>query len=305
MGQVDVVAVDLAPGAHRLLQHPQAHDVAQVADGPVDAGLVGEVGPAARLGEHRRVELEADQGPRPARDVREVRCGRGHGHDRGRGVVRADRPHGHVGAQPELRQHRAEQGARLAQRRQERRVDAQSVREVERPLAGPCVEQPGGRRVRDLGALHTREPGSEQVGDEQHPVGGREVGGALRGDELEDRVELLRLQAGARVELVGRDRREDPVRHAVGAVVAVVDGRGRRGLPAGRPGRSRPPTSRCRCRRAVRRRRRPCADRRGCPPRAAAGPSADRPAPRRPRWGTGRPRRGRRAARPARRCARG
>ena len=112
------------------------------------------------------------------------------------------------------------------------RVDAEPVREVERPRAGPRVEQPGGRRVGDLGALHAREPVPEQVGDEQQPVGGREIRGALRGDELEDRVERLRLQARARVELVGGDRREDPVRHAVGAVVAVVDRGCRRGAPS-------------------------------------------------------------------------
>ena len=38
----------LVPGADRLLQHPQAHDVAQVPDRAVDAGLVGEVRRAAR-----------------------------------------------------------------------------------------------------------------------------------------------------------------------------------------------------------------------------------------------------------------
>ena len=42
---VDGDAVVL-PGAQRLLQQPQAHDVAQVADGAVDADLVGEVGRA-------------------------------------------------------------------------------------------------------------------------------------------------------------------------------------------------------------------------------------------------------------------
>ena len=58
-----------------LLQQPQAHDVAQVADGAVDADLVGEVGPPALLGQHRGVELDADQRPGAAGDVGEAgRC---------------------------------------------------------------------------------------------------------------------------------------------------------------------------------------------------------------------------------------
>ena len=51
---VQVTAVPAASHVRRrLLQQPQAHDVAQVADGAVDAQLVGEVGPPAGLGEHR------------------------------------------------------------------------------------------------------------------------------------------------------------------------------------------------------------------------------------------------------------
>ncbi len=60
------------PGPHRLLQQPQAHHVAQVADRAVDAALVGEVRRAAGLGQDRRVELDADQRPGPAGDVGEA-----------------------------------------------------------------------------------------------------------------------------------------------------------------------------------------------------------------------------------------
>ena len=69
-GQVGAAARG-CPGAQRLLQQPQAHDVAQVADGAVDADLVGEVGRPARLGQHRRVQLDPDQRPGAAGDVGE------------------------------------------------------------------------------------------------------------------------------------------------------------------------------------------------------------------------------------------
>ena len=61
----------LLPGAQRLLQEPQPHDVAQVADRAVHAQLVGEVGAPAGLGEDRLVQLEPDERPRAAGDVGE------------------------------------------------------------------------------------------------------------------------------------------------------------------------------------------------------------------------------------------
>ena len=61
------------PGADRLLEQPQAHDVAQEADPPVDAQLVREVGGPARLVADRRVELEARRGPRCRRRCRPTR----------------------------------------------------------------------------------------------------------------------------------------------------------------------------------------------------------------------------------------
>ena len=80
------------PGAHRLTEQPQAHHVLQVADPAVDAALVGEVGRPALLGQHRRIQLDADQGPGAGGDVRRVVGDHRHrDHRRGR-VVRA---HGH------------------------------------------------------------------------------------------------------------------------------------------------------------------------------------------------------------------
>jgi hypothetical protein len=47
------------PAAHRLLQQPQAHHVAQVPDRVIHSGFIGEIRPAAGVGEHRPVELDA------------------------------------------------------------------------------------------------------------------------------------------------------------------------------------------------------------------------------------------------------
>ena len=80
--------------AQRLLQQPQAADVAQVADPAVDAALVGEVRRPARLGQHRLRPAP----PRPATRCRR-RCRRsrrsaaGTPDHRRRGVVRPDRDH--------------------------------------------------------------------------------------------------------------------------------------------------------------------------------------------------------------------
>ncbi len=75
------------PSPQRLLEQPQAHHVAQVADGPVDSALVGEVGLAARLGQHGRVQFDADQRPGATGDVGEPIGGGGDGGDGRRGVV--------------------------------------------------------------------------------------------------------------------------------------------------------------------------------------------------------------------------
>ena len=60
LGQGDLHALAL-PGAHGLIEDPQAHDVLQVADRVVHAELVGEVGGLRGQGEHRLVQLQADQ----------------------------------------------------------------------------------------------------------------------------------------------------------------------------------------------------------------------------------------------------
>ncbi len=49
------------PGPERLLEQPQAHDVAQVPNPAVDATLVGEVRPPTLLGQDCMIELHSDQ----------------------------------------------------------------------------------------------------------------------------------------------------------------------------------------------------------------------------------------------------
>ena len=111
--------------AERLLEQPQAHDVAQVADPAVDAALVREVRRAARLGQHRGVELHADERPGPARDVGERPSVGRHGDDRRGGVVRPDQRHERARRQSRSRAARRAGAGRDVARR--RRAAASSV----------------------------------------------------------------------------------------------------------------------------------------------------------------------------------
>ena len=192
------------PRPERLLEQPQAHDVAQVADPAVDAGLVREVRRAALLAEHRRPQLDADERPRPARDVGEARPAGRDRDDRRRGVVRADvghgRPRREAGLLGDLVADRSEQRARPAQRREEAPVVAQRLDQVPRPLPRRRVEQPGRRGVRLLGGGLAGQPVAEQVRDEEHRPGpGERLRAGERG-QLVERVERQELDAGPLVE---------------------------------------------------------------------------------------------------------
>ena len=132
------------------------------------------------------VELEADQAPGPQRDVRRVVAVDRHAdHGRG-GVVRA---HG-----DDLEAGRAYGLAHLGHQGTDRRPG--STRSANSGAASPSratssssqapvrdVEQAGRRGVGALGDLVPGQPGGEQVGHEQQPVG---VGGASIGGELVD-----------------------------------------------------------------------------------------------------------------------
>src|SRR5215212_6780968 len=61
--QINAVASAL-PRRYRLAEQPHAHDVAKEPYPPVDSGLVGEVRSTALGGEHRSLDLDADQPPR-------------------------------------------------------------------------------------------------------------------------------------------------------------------------------------------------------------------------------------------------
>ena len=82
--------VVVAPAAQGLREQPGAHHVGEEAGPPVDPALVGEVGRAGLVGEHRPVQLDADQAPGAAGDVRRVGVGHRHADDRRGGVVGAD-----------------------------------------------------------------------------------------------------------------------------------------------------------------------------------------------------------------------
>src|SRR5690606_7290128 len=215
--------VGVAPRPQRLLQQPEPHHVAQVADLPVDAALVGEVGPAALLGQDGGVQLDPDERPGAAGDVGEPLGRRGDGGDGGGGVVGADGddPEARVaGFGRDVRADGPDDLPRFAEGRQDARRDAQLLQEFPRPGAVADVQQPGRGRVGALGADLAGEPVAEQVRDQQQ---GARPGQVVR-RELVDRVERQELQARHPVEEVVAEFGADALHHPVGAGVAVVDG---------------------------------------------------------------------------------
>ena len=171
--QVDRVPGPL-PGAHRLTQQPQPHHVLQIADPAVDPALVGEVGRPALLGQHRCVQLHADQRP-------------GAGGDVGRVIGRpsARRPPPTPCRASRRPPHRAADGAEIGRRRpraagrcadpgrRSRRQQAARQPEVGRsgrvPLTG--CGRPADRWSRrwSLGDPLAGQPVRQQVRDEQRP----------------------------------------------------------------------------------------------------------------------------------------
>ncbi len=144
----------VAPGAQRLREHPEAHHVLQEPDRAVDAALVGEVGEPRVLGQHRLVELEADQRPGARGDVGgAARRRRARRPPRRR--CRASRPRS-PGRRRAGRRARATSGssgpttvAGVAQRRQDR------------PRAGRAARRGRAAHSRDA---HVVQPGRRGVG---------------------------------------------------------------------------------------------------------------------------------------------
>ena len=219
--QVDGVAAPVPP-AQRLRQQPQPHDVAQVADGAVDAALVGEVGLPAGVGQHRRVQLDADERPRPAGDVAEAGAGGGDADDRGRGVVRADGGDEQLLVDPQLvahlGRHRREDLPGRDDVGQQPGGQAQRLDQLRRPAPGAGVDQAGGGGDGLLGDLAAGEPVAEQVRDHQRAGGVLQVG---LGRQLVDGVDRDDLQAVDGVEPGRVDLLVDLLDRRLAARVAV------------------------------------------------------------------------------------
>ena len=240
------------PRPERLLEQPQAHHVAKVADAAVDAALVREVGRAALLGQDRLVELDADERPRPAGDVRERDVAGRHADDGRRGVVRSDQRQDGLGREAGLRAdvvaQRTDHVARApgAERTASAGIDRDSIRSVSQ-VRRSDVEERRRRGVRDLRDADARQPVAEQVGDEQHRPRGLERRRAARRRELVDGVEREELEAGPRVE-VGRARRPRGPAPPPPSSGRRGSGTARRAAsPPRRAARSRRPTNRPRC----------------------------------------------------------
>ena len=144
----------------RFLEQPQPHDVAQVADPAVDATLVGEVPQPARLAQDRPVELDPDQAPGAAGDVREVALDGRHADDGRRRVVRPDEDQLRRGRETGLGSNRIAQGADDVAGCAERRADPgrqpDGIDELVVPRPPAHVEQRRRRGVGDLADARAR-----------------------------------------------------------------------------------------------------------------------------------------------------
>ena len=145
LGEVDAGAAAL-PVPDRFTQQPEAHDVAQEADSPVGADLVGEVGRPGRLGHHRSVQFDADESPGATRDVdRGLRC-HGYGHHRRGGVVRGDRADVRLTSQTEprceVRQNWAQIGAWVNDAGKQSGGDAEQSPSTRHPIGRRCRASP-------------------------------------------------------------------------------------------------------------------------------------------------------------------
>ena len=161
------------PGPHRLREQPQAHHVPQVPDAcrPRRASFVKfaarpasvRIGASSSTPTRPQVPHEIHAAPSPsagtATTAEAVSCDP----TSVTGVAAAE-----AGRAGDGRQERPEALARLADRREEPARQAERVDQVPRPVAGRRVEQRGRRRVGPLGDALARQPGAEQVGDQQH-----------------------------------------------------------------------------------------------------------------------------------------
>ena len=186
------------------------------------------VKPASRAAD----EGTADGSSRPIRDQvhrgdvgeREGILRGRHREHRRRRVMGADGHHRHLadpGPRAELRTHRPQALAGLDQRRQEAPVHPGGGQDLLGPVMLGHREHPGAGGVGDLGATLPREQVSEQVRDHQQGRTGREVGCAVVGQQLVERVEGLLGDAGELVLPLPGELLGEGVGDPVGAVVHV------------------------------------------------------------------------------------
>ena len=157
-------------------KHPQAHHVLQEPDGAVDAGLVGEVGLARRLGQYRRVRAPA----RPA-TTSPRRCtpsGRRRSGTPTTAEAVSCEPTAITGTSRAGPTRAATSGssvpttvARVAQRREQVGAQAELLEQRRCPLARRGVVALGGRGVGALGTHLAGEPVRQQVREEQQRRG--------------------------------------------------------------------------------------------------------------------------------------
>ena len=176
----------------------------------------------AGVGQHRRVQLDADERPRPAGDVAEARAGGGDADDRGRGVVRADGGDERLLVDPQLvahlRRHRREDLPRRDDVGQQPGGQAQRLDQLRGPAPGAGVDQAGGGGDGLLGDLAAGEPVAQQVRGQQAAARVLQVG---LGRQLVDGVDRDDLQAVDGVEPGRVDLLVDLLDRRLAARVAV------------------------------------------------------------------------------------
>ena len=142
--------------------------------------------------------------------------------------MRADQRQQRLGSDPgrsaNIVAQRADDHARVGERREQADGQVERCRELRIPGAPMDVQQAGRGGVRDLGDLRARQPRAEQVRDQQHPPGGLEGSRPARGDELVERVERHDLEAVPGIQRIGRDDAMDRVDPGGVARIAVVEG---------------------------------------------------------------------------------
>ncbi len=214
----------IGPIAPARLQQPETSDVLEQPGGTADAAFVREVQLARARRDHGCVQLGPQERPRPRAQKRPVTVGANR-RDRRPRIVAGGRD------DPDAVERRVRIGAdvpddrsRFHHLRQNPRRHVEHAQEVGRPRPRPRIDELRRRRIGELGGHVASQPVVHQIGN--RPERRRRVdeagGRAACGVQLIERVEGQELNAGDRVDLVGRNAFEDGLHDAVGALVAIV-----------------------------------------------------------------------------------